>query len=888
MLLKRKKEAWAAATSVCPSPLDNVPCPTSDEERRKGTTRRLDAKALKAAIGDRCLELLRDLAPELDEAIRSFDKRDPHVPCPRHGGKDGFKLFKNAETTGGGVCNSCGPRADVIALLEWLKGWSFQQTLVEIYRWLSRTSDDERIVIGGEPEAVISVAAKPAVPTPDALDPVAVEYIEAALERGAIGAPRLSAYYRHRGLMEIDVPESLRFAERERYFEDGKPPVFLPALLAPMQDARGRIVSIQRIYLDPDGTGKAAVSTPKKMSKAIFPGATNGAAIRLRAAGTTLAIAEGIETAESVYAVTGISTWAAGSAHNLESFVIPDDHRGIVQEVLIAADNDANGTGQRAATKLAKRLTGEGVPVRSVTPTEAGSDFNSALAHEGAEAIRKVVAEAPLFNLDSYAPPPPTIRTVEPNQDAKPAEVPRDGITVAAGVAEMNQMHFVTQIKGRVCIASEVPDPQTGYVDITLSSLQDIQLLYANRTVKIKSHDRLVRIPLADAWIGNYNRRQYAGIVFAPGEEVPGYFNLFRGFGIEPLPGDCSMFWEHVRNVLCRGIEDHFDYFKKWLAHMIQHPGELPEVCIVIRGPQGAGKSIIVDQIGRLVGQHYVPLSRMEHITGKFNAHLKDALLIYANEAIWGGDKSAEGILKAQITERFNYIEFKGKEAIKVRNFARLIVTSNERWAVPMGIDDRRFLIVEATSDRIRDTRYFHALAQQMDEGGREALMFDLVNEDLSTFDVRTKPHSPHGFDIMMRGASPVVRYWFERLHCGSTFIHGDVSVVDWDKTPTKKMMHEEFKAFCKDLQLRAVEAPQFGKELMQMLPTGLAGETRPRTADGRRRYSYTIPSLNACREAFQNYCNVGPEIWVDAEVPEDENRVITDFLGRPKRKTRS
>lgn len=42
-------------------------------------------------------------------------------------------------------------------------------------------------------------------------------------------------------------------------------------------------------------------------------------------------------------------------------------------------------------------------------------------------------------------------------------------------------------------------------------------------------------------------RREYAGLVFAPGRDVPGYFNLWRGFAVEPRPGDCSKFLAHLR-----------------------------------------------------------------------------------------------------------------------------------------------------------------------------------------------------------------------------------------------------------------------------------------------------------------------------------------------------
>ena len=51
----------------------------------------------------RWLDILSGLAPDLRPAV---EKRGRHVPCPVHGGKDGFRLFRDADQTGGGICNT--------------------------------------------------------------------------------------------------------------------------------------------------------------------------------------------------------------------------------------------------------------------------------------------------------------------------------------------------------------------------------------------------------------------------------------------------------------------------------------------------------------------------------------------------------------------------------------------------------------------------------------------------------------------------------------------------------------------------------------------------------------------------------------------------------------
>ena len=48
---------------------------------------------------------------QLSVAIAKLGK---HVPCPVNGGKDGFRLFKDAAITGGGLSNKEGDRKSVV------------------------------------------------------------------------------------------------------------------------------------------------------------------------------------------------------------------------------------------------------------------------------------------------------------------------------------------------------------------------------------------------------------------------------------------------------------------------------------------------------------------------------------------------------------------------------------------------------------------------------------------------------------------------------------------------------------------------------------------------------------------------------------------------------
>lgn len=179
----------------------------------------------------------------------------------------------------------------------------------------------------------------------------------------------VEVYLRHRGITG-PLPPTLRFLPDAFHSTTG---LRLPVMIAAVTiEPALQVVAVHRTYLSADGAGKAAVSPNKTML-----GPVSGAAVHLASAGKVLALAEGIETALSVQAATGLPTWAALSASGIEMLVLPD--LPLAAEVQIYADHDLNGRGQGAAELAANRLLAEGRKIRIILPPEPGTDFNDVL-----------------------------------------------------------------------------------------------------------------------------------------------------------------------------------------------------------------------------------------------------------------------------------------------------------------------------------------------------------------------------------------------------------------------------------------------------------------------------------------------------------------------------
>ena len=408
-------------------------------------------------------------------------------------------------------------------------------------------------------------------------------------------------------------------------------------------------------------------------------------------------------------------------------------------------------------------------------------------------------------------------------------------------ISELNDKHAVVMVGGKCVIANEQIDPTFGYADITFSSQADLIARYSNCPVGRGQK----RTSAGKAWLAHTDRRQYEGIVFAPGEEVPGYLNLDRGFAVEPKKGDCSRFLEHVRNNICKGDEEISDYLFTWMADCVQNRSRRPGIAVVLRGRQGTGKGILCSQFGSLFGQHFIQVSQASHLTGNFNSHLKDKLVVYADEAFWAGDKKAEGVLKAMITEDTIQIEMKGKDVITFRNHIRLLVSSNHDWVVPAGNEERRFFVIDVGDGRIQDRSYFGGIVSQMNSGGREALLHYLLEYDLAGAAVGSPPRTTALEDQKQHSASPVQNWWFERLMDGCT----TSEISTWKAVIPTDVFYEDYVDFSQNIGVkRRVTQSAFGKELKTLIPDF----ERCRITKGKsRNWVYQIPALEACRRHF-------------------------------------
>lgn len=445
----------------------------------------------------------------------------------------------------------------------------------------------------------------------------------------------------------------------------------------------------------------------------------------------------------------------------------------------------------------------------------------------------------------------------DPNPNIVPLRPDANDLNEAVG--EVNETYAVVLAGGKAVILRQTED--AGHGNWLLMPIGSFHTWMANRRVMLGDKSA----SLSKVWITHAQRKQYEGIVFDPDRDDPRYFNLWHGLAIDPKPGNCDRFLHHIRTSICRKDDDLYRWVIGWAADIVQHPGRKCGTALVLRGLQGTGKTVFGKTIGSLVGPHYLPVADVRYIVGQFNSHLLSCLLLHADESFWAGDHAAEGKLKDLVTGDWHMIELKGIEPIKVRNYVRLLVTTNQEWAIPAGMEERRFAVLEVGERHREDHKYFADIERQLEDGGRAALLDHLLNFDLSQVDLRTIPKTAALLEQKIRSLTPEQAFWLDVLTRGKMPARRDSSAAG-GTVYSKADLYDSYiqHANRTGIKRRAIETA-IGMFLRKVTPWMKSAQRRTfesedRTVQGE---GLIFPTLETCRAEFTKHLGQAVE-WDD------------------------
>ncbi len=505
---------------------------------------------------------------------------------------------------------------------------------------------------------------------------------------------------------------------------------------------------------------------------------------------------------------------------------------GLLQgrECWIWPDKDAPGA--KAAIVLKKILPH--INIASV-PDEFPEGWDLGDAEDGFDILK---------NLVSLPEPQPPQATPLPNNKSK-----------ILPLLEYINEEYAVILRGSQVLIMRHWIGEDGNGKLVFLNKRDFLLLQENNIVWIKDEDDNSKaMKIGPAWLEWKDRQGFEEVYFEPcGKDYKNRYNLWRGFAVKPNPaGKFDLFLTHIKDNICQGNEEHYAWVMAWLSDLFQKPGRKLGTALVLRGPMGIGKGQFAFHLGKLLGVHYMPITQSSQLTGKFNGHMADKLLMFVDEGWWSDERNGAGILRALITEPEVTIEMKGRDAITLPNFTRFMVAANADWVVPLGMgDERRFVIIDVGSAERGNKAYFAAIESQLKNGGYEALLHYFMNYKYDEALPRTVLKTEALCENKIFSMPDEMKWWHECLVSEKI---GEFNLSNHipNDIPSDKF-YETYQKWCERMRIRPLTANILPKKLKAAV-VNFNRSRKTVDAAGHKDWFYYMQTLEQMRIYFEEF----------------------------------
>ncbi len=349
-------------------------------------------------------------------------------------------------------------------------------------------------------------------------------------------------------------------------------------------------------------------------------------------------------------------------------------------------------------------------------------------------------------------------------------------------------------------------------------------------------------------FINNPGTHVYNEVAFSPLATPASTLNYWIAPSIKPIQGDWFVIQEFLHTVICNNNVALFDYLINYLAHMLQRPHEKPGIMIVFLSGQGCGKGTFYKLISRIWSRTTLQVCDINEVIGQFNAALERNYVVCMDEALFAGDKKSLDKLKSLVTEPKCRIEQKHQPSRSIDSYHRFFASSNHDHFAHVDKDDRRFLFIRLSSVHKQDQIYFDAVNDALDDDAAiAAMMHDLVNLDLTGFNIRKRPLTEEHLSQRLQSLSGFERYWYEVLQSG--LFSG---LIEWDKPRfiSTKNLTEYYKDYDKNAdRYSPIQEQQIASILRTICPSA---KKYRKTSLGKPERGYELPDITLARKEFE------------------------------------
>ena len=343
----------------------------------------------------------------------------------------------------------------------------------------------------------------------------------------------------------------------------------------------------------------------------------------------------------------------------------------------------------------------------------------------------------------------------------------------------------------------------------------------AVRSLIHKHRDRLLFRQMASKGIKNFD---YGGseknipslikqiIHFAKDKELP--IQLKYQFAAADIPEEkkarilelfmiCVKLWSRDAERITNFILDYF-------ADILQNPRKNPGLMLVVTGKKGCGKDtplsiLIYFVLGEMYSHSY---NGSKQFFDFYDTGKRNKLLVRVEEASREDCIKFQDDLKSFVTSETLRINEKHKDQITVPNYTRYIFTTNRGNPVSLKEEERRFLLLPCSEERVGDSEFWKEVNEVLKTPEAGAVIGEfLASRDITGFDPRKYPKTEYQNAVIETEKSSEQRF-----------------IEWWDGK--EKSVSELFELYCdyciQEHLLYTKDVGSFGKKLILFFRDGL------------------------------------------------------------------
>lgn len=366
-------------------------------------------------------------------------------------------------------------------------------------------------------------------------------------------------------------------------------------------------------------------------------------------------------------------------------------------------------------------------------------------------------------------------------------------------------------------------------------------MIYQERSLKADGSISYKAVSAAAAWLKWPLRREVVKLTYQPGKgrfiEAPQpLFNIWPGWGVEPIEGDVSLFLQLVDHLFTGAEPEAKDWFLKWCAYPLQYPGVKLFSSVVLHGIRhGTGKSLIGYTLGRIYGKNFTEISQMD-LHGSFNEWAEGKQFVMGDDVTGSNKRQDADLLKKLITQRELRVNGKYVPTYTVPDCINYFFTANHPDSFFLEDDDRRFFIHEVQVGPL-DEAFYVDYDLWLDTGGASAVFQYLLELDLGDFNPAAPAFRTAAKERMIANVQSDLAGWVRQLIAAPDHVLrvGEM-VVDKDLFTSKELLQ-----FYDPSGRTGTTANGLGRELARAGVRQVCNGRPVRLADGSQSRYYAI-----------------------------------------------